>query len=89
MSRFAAIAALAFLLVALVPEAAQACAVCFDSRDENRQAFIATTIFLSLFPLGMVAGTGLWIRKRARDLEAEERALEAQEQALEGKEPQQ
>ena len=63
----ASIAALA--LVAILPEAAAACPVCFDARDENRQAFLATTAFLSLLPLGMVAGAGLWLRKRHRELD--------------------
>lgn len=58
----------ALVLVVLLPEAAHACPVCFDSSDENRQAFLVTTAFLSLLPLGMVAGAGLWIRKRAREL---------------------
>ena len=31
------------------PTLAQACAVCFDSEDDNRQAFIDTTIFLTVF----------------------------------------
>ncbi len=61
----------ALALVALFPEAVAACPVCFDSSDENRQAFLATTAFLSLLPLGMVTGAGLWIRKRVRDLESE------------------
>ena len=55
-------------LVAFLPEAAWACPVCFDSSDENRQAFLATTAFLSLLPLGMVAGAGLYVRKRSREL---------------------
>ena len=59
---------MALALVVLLPEAAWACPVCFDSSDENRQAFIATTVFLSLLPLGMVAGAGLYVRKRSRDL---------------------
>lgn len=57
----------AAILVALLPEAVSACPVCFDSSEENRMAFLGTTIFLSLLPLGMVAGAGLWIRKRARE----------------------
>jgi len=60
---------LAVALLAVTPETAFACPVCFDARDENRQAFVATTVFLSLFPLGMVAGVGLWVRKRVRDLD--------------------
>jgi hypothetical protein len=59
----------ALTMVALLPEAAAACPVCFDAREENRQAFLATTAFLSLLPLGMVAGAGLWIRKRNRELD--------------------
>ncbi|MGB1655870.1 MAG: hypothetical protein ACPHQP_05460 [Longimicrobiales bacterium] len=69
--RAAFVLALTLALVALLPEAAWACPVCFDSSDENRQAFIATTVFLSLLPLGMVAGAGLYVRKRARDLSDE------------------
>ena len=65
------IAVLALLLVAVLPEVALACPVCFDARDENRQAFLATTAFLTLLPLGMVAGAGLWLRKRSREVDAE------------------
>ena len=67
--RVAFISFVALALVALLPEAAWACPVCFDSSDENRQAFIATTAFLSLLPLGMVAGAGMYIRKRTRDMD--------------------
>ena len=59
--------AFALVLLALLPESAAACPVCFDSSDENRMAFLATTAFLSLLPLGMVAGAGLYIRKRSRE----------------------
>lgn len=55
------------VLVAL-PDTAHACAVCFDPRAENRFAFLATTVFLTVFPLSMVGGVGLWLRKRAREL---------------------
>lgn len=61
---------LALVLVAAFPDVAHACPVCFDSRDENRQAFLATTVFLSLFPLGMVGGLGLWVRRRSKELDA-------------------
>lgn len=56
----------------LLPDVAHACPVCFDSSDENRQAFLVTTAFLTLLPLGMVTGAGLWLRKRARDVAREE-----------------
>ncbi len=58
----------AVALLALMPEVAYACPVCFDPREENRVAFLATTVFLSLVPLGMVGGLGMWLRKRAREL---------------------
>lgn len=58
----------AVVALMLVPAEAWACAVCFDPREENRFAFLATTIFLSLVPLGMVGGVGLWLRRRARQL---------------------
>jgi hypothetical protein len=64
-----AVVVLALVLVAIFPDVAHACPVCFDSSDENRQAFITTTAFLSLLPLGMVGGAGLWIRKRSRELD--------------------
>ncbi len=70
MSRFLVVAA-ALALLAVLPEAASACPVCFDARDENRQAFLATTAFLTLLPLGMMAGAGLWLRKRSLDREQE------------------
>ena len=62
----------ALIAVALVPDAAHACAVCFDGPGETRQAFAITTAFLSLLPLGMLAGTGAWLRSRTRRAETEE-----------------
>ncbi|MDP2956377.1 MAG: hypothetical protein Q8N53_08140 [Longimicrobiales bacterium] len=60
--------ALALYLLAVLPDVGHACAVCFDPREENRLAFLATAIFMSLVPLGMVGGLGLWLRKRAREI---------------------
>lgn len=62
---FAACCCAATLLVALWPEALHACPVCFDRDDEARLAFLATTGLLTLLPLGLVAGVGAWLRKRA------------------------
>lgn len=62
------IVALALAALLVLPDAAHACPVCFDSSDENRRAFIVTTAFLTLLPLGMVGGVGLWLRKRAREV---------------------
>jgi len=62
------IVALALLLLVALPDTAHACPVCFDPREENRAAFLATTIFMSVVPLGMVGGLGMWLRRRARQV---------------------
>lgn len=56
---------LAFLLL---PGSAWACAVCFSGEDRGRAAFLGTTILLSLFPLGMIAGGLVWLRRSAPGL---------------------
>lgn len=66
------IPALAVALVALLPDVAHACAVCFDPREENRFVFLATTAFLSLFPLSLVGMAGMFLRKRSQELDREE-----------------
>ncbi len=73
------IAIAALLLLVLLPDTVQACAVCFDASDENRQAFLATTAFLSLLPLGMVGSVGLWIRSRLAGEDRESRDGEGPE----------
>ena len=60
-------AAMVGVLLLSAPAALYACPVCFDPRDKNRLAFFGTTVFMSLLPLGLVAGIGLWLRKRARE----------------------
>ena len=52
----------AWLLAA--PPFAQACAVCAGGNPANRFAFFASTIALSLLPLGLFAGGFLWARAR-------------------------
>ncbi len=45
---------------------ALACAVCGGGDSEaTRKAFIDTTIFLSLFPLGAMGAVGIWIWRRS------------------------
>jgi hypothetical protein len=69
--RLASVAALGLALALCFPEVAHACPVCFDPRDENRFAFLGTTIFMSLLPLGLVAGMVTWVRHRSRKLDEE------------------
>ena len=68
-----AVPLLALGLLATFPDVAHACPVCFDRDDEARIAFLATTGLLTLLPLGLVLGTGMWLRRRARELAEEER----------------
>ena len=70
MNRFG-IVVLALIALVAIPEVAQACAVCFDGPGETRQAFMSTTAFLTLLPLGLVAGAGAWLRNRARRADSE------------------
>ena len=81
------IVAVALLALVLLPEVAYACPVCFDARDENRQAFLVTTAFLSLLPLGMVAGAGLWLRKRSRELDERDGWAEQSDERRRGTTP--
>lgn len=51
-------------LLLCAPHAAQACAVCGGGNPANRFAFFASTIALSLLPLGLFAAGILWMRAR-------------------------
>ena len=70
-TRIAAAAVIALVVMAAFPDVAHACPVCFDRDDEARIAFLATTGLLTVLPLGMVAGTGWWLRRRVREAEFE------------------
>ena len=61
----------AFVAVALAaPRLAEACSVCMSGReDENKLAFILTTIFLTVTPLGLIGGAILYIRSYVRRAE--------------------
>lgn len=56
----------------LWPQAVWACAVCYDPNEKSRAAFVGTTIFLSLLPLGMVFGLVYWLVRRARQFDEED-----------------
>ncbi len=66
------IVALALFAVAVLPDLLYACPVCFDVDDDSRIAFLATTGFLTVLPLGFVAGTAMWLRKRSQRLDDQE-----------------
>ena len=58
----------ALLTLALLPEHAHACPVCFDPDDEQRIVFLATTALMTAVPLGIIGGVGLWLRRRVKQV---------------------
>jgi len=70
--RWSSASVLALAVAAVgVPEVASACAVCGFGREENRAAFLLTTIFLSALPLVAIGGIVGWLWYRARSCAAE------------------
>jgi len=65
--------ALAFVVVA--PLDALACPSCLAAQDSDVQmAFISATAFLTFLPLASIGALVFWLRRRARQLDAEEAA---------------
>ena len=56
----------------MAPAPAFACAVCGGGNPANRFAFFASTIVLSLLPLGLFAAAFLWLRSRLRARDSSE-----------------
>ena len=48
---------------------AHACPSCASPLEENRQAFVDTTIFLTIVPLTLIGGFIWWLRRKAREME--------------------
>jgi hypothetical protein len=65
-------ASLAVVGVLALPDLAHACAMCFSGPEESRKAFFVTAAFMTLLPLGMVAGATTWLRSKARAAESEQ-----------------
>ena len=57
------------LTILFGPGLAEACSVCFSARDENRTAFLVTTIFLSVLPLALIGSAIWWLWRRIQQLE--------------------
>ena len=55
--------------IAWAADVARACPSCASPLEENRQAFVDTTIFLTVLPLFMIGGFIWWLRRRARQIE--------------------
>lgn len=59
----------------VLPSAAEACAVCTGGENEQSAiAFRYATAVLSLLPILLIGGGVLWLRRRLRQIEAEELA---------------
>jgi hypothetical protein len=48
---------------------AYACPSCASPLEENRQAFVDTTILLTVLPLAMIGSFVWWLRRRTRETE--------------------
>jgi heme/copper-type cytochrome/quinol oxidase subunit 2 len=64
------------LAIALLPESAIACSVCWAGAEESRKAFLFTTILLSVLPLGMIGAFAWIVWRSVQDGERAERAPE-------------
>jgi len=54
---------------AWLADSAAACPSCASPLEENRQAFVDTTIFLTVVPLMLIGGLIWWIRRRVRAMD--------------------
>jgi hypothetical protein len=66
LTSFARASEWAVVALLVAPAPALACAVCGGGNPANRFAFFASTIGLSLLPLGLFAAAFLWLRARLR-----------------------
>ena len=62
------------LLVLGLPEAARACSVCGFGEDGSRTAYLAMTAVMSVLPVAIFFGFVLYVRRRLREIEAQQRA---------------
>ena len=61
--------AAAAIAVAWAADLAYACPSCASPLEENRQAFVDTTVFLTVVPLMMMGGFIWWLRRRIRAMD--------------------
>ncbi len=61
--------AAAAIAMAWAADLAYACPSCASPLEENRQAFVDTTVFLTVVPLMMMGGFIWWLRRRIRAMD--------------------
>jgi len=75
----ASVLALLGLAIALLPEAASACAMCVAGQNGGTtRAFAIGSLFLSITPLAVIGAAVLYVRRRARQLAAAEAARDTE-----------
>jgi hypothetical protein len=67
MSRIVISLALVWFTIAVFPDAAAACSVCYGGAEESRKAFLFTTVLLSLLPISMIGALAWWVWRSVRD----------------------
>jgi len=55
--------------LAWAADVVHACPSCASPLEENRQAFVDTTVFLTVVPLMMMGGFIWWLRRRLRAMD--------------------
>jgi membrane protein DedA with SNARE-associated domain len=61
--------AAAVVAVTWAADLAYACPSCASPLEENRQAFVDTTVFLTIVPLVMIGGFIWWLRRKIREMD--------------------
>jgi hypothetical protein len=61
--------AAAVVAAAWAADLAYACPSCTSPLEENRQAFVDTTVFLTVVPLMMMGGFLWWLRRKIRAMD--------------------
>ena len=61
--------AAAVLAVTWAADLAYACPSCASPLEENRQAFVDTTVFMTVVPLMMIGGFIWWLRRKIRAMD--------------------
>jgi cbb3-type cytochrome oxidase subunit 3 len=66
---------LAAALALALPDAARACSMCVSAQDDAVQtAFAVASLFMTAMPLSVIGGLVWWLRRRAKQVAAEEAA---------------
>ena len=83
MSPYASAAPIIAAAIVASPQLARACAVCMSGREDDVQfAFLATTAVMSVLPVMVVGGAVWWLRRRIREMEANQTARDAAAAAI-------